>query len=185
MTYKLYIDQFKLKDVFECGQAFRWDKNPDGSYTGVVSHSILNVSQNGNEITIDVTGKDLSIDKIKSYFDTERDYRSIIDTLSKIDDYMKEATSFGEGIRILNQDLWETMISFIISANNNIPRIKSTIKKLCKTYGTKISDEYYSFPTPAELSKASVEDLRSLGLGFRDKRIYEVTHLVETNEFNL
>ena len=78
------------------------------------------------------------------------------------------------GIRILNQDLWETLISFIISANNNIPRIKGIIERLSKTYGNRIiwnNKEYYTFPTPKELSKASVQDLRNLGLGFRDIRV--------------
>ena len=91
---------------------------------------------------------------------------------------MKEAISFGEGIRILNQDLWECIISFIISANNNIPRIKGIIERISKNYGRKIEfegKEYYLFPTPEELSKASKEDLRALGTGFRDIRIYNTT----------
>ena len=91
---------------------------------------------------------------------------------------MKEAISFGEGIRILNQDLWECIISFIISANNNIPRIKGIIERISKNYGRKIEFEgnkYYLFPTPEELSKASKEDLRALGTGFRDIRIYNTT----------
>ena len=83
--------------------------------------------------------------------------------MSAIDDNMKASIQYGQGIRLLNQDLWETIISFIISANNNIPRIKGIIEKICKTYGEKIifeGKEYYTFPTPDELSKAEVVDLR-------------------------
>ena len=98
---------------------------------------------------------------------------------------MKESIKYGNGIRILNQDLWETLISFIISANNNIPRIKGIIERLSKTYGKKIiwkNKEYYTFPTLEELSKASVSDLRKLGLGFRDVRVYKTTKIVNDNK---
>ena len=97
---------------------------------------------------------------------------------------MKTSIKYGEGIRILNQDLWETLISFIISANNNIPRIKGIIERISKSYGKKIvwnNNEYYTFPTPQELSKASVEDLRKLGLGFRDVRVYKTTKIINEN----
>ena len=101
-----------------------------------------------------------------------------------MDNYLKTSIEYGEGIRILNQDLWETLISFIISANNNIPRIKGIIERISKSYGEKIvwdKAEYYTFPTPQELSKASVEDLRNIGLGFRDVRVYETTKIINEN----
>ena len=101
---------------------------------------------------------------------------------------MEESIKFGYGIRILNQDLWETIISFIISANNNIPRIKGIIERISCKYGKKIiynEKEYYTFPTPEELSKASVEDLRNLGLGFRDVRVYETTQIIVNKEVDL
>ena len=101
---------------------------------------------------------------------------------------MEESIKFGYGIRILNQDLWETIISFIISANNNIPRIKGIIERMAQKYGNKIEwkgNEYYTFPTPEQLSKASIEDLRALGLGFRDKRIYDTTKLVVSKQIDL
>ena len=95
---------------------------------------------------------------------------------------------YGNGIRILNQDLWETIISFIISANNNIPRIKGIINRLSENYGDKIiwkGNEFYTFPTPEQLSKAEVKDLRSLGLGFRDVRVYETTRKILNKDINL
>ena len=101
---------------------------------------------------------------------------------------MQTSIKYGKGIRILNQDLWETIISFIISENNNIPRIKGIIERISKKYGRKIiynQKEYYTFPSIEELSKASVEDLRLLGTGFRDKRIYETTRKFSEKEITL
>ena len=129
-----------------------------------------------------------SIEEIKNYFDLNRDYKSIIDKLEIVDDNLKNSISYGKGIRILNQDLWETIISFIISANNNIPRIKGIIERISKAYGEKIEfegKEYYTFPTPKQLSKASVDDLRKLGLGFRDERVFETTRKIASGEFDL
>ena len=101
---------------------------------------------------------------------------------------MKKSIEYGSGIRILNQYLWEAIISFIISANNNIPRIKGIIEKIAKQYGKEIiwnGTSYYTFPTPAELSKASVEDLRKLGLGFRDKRVFETCKMILEKKVDL
>ena len=121
-------------------------------------------------------------------FDLERDYSKIKNELAQIDDNMKESINYGRGIRILNQDLWETIISFIISANNNIPRIKGIIEKLSQKYGKEIiwnNKKYYTFPTPEEFKNVTVEEFRSLGLGFRDIRLYETTKMVLNKEIDL
>ena len=173
-------NSFEPKHIFECGQCFRWNENEDGSYTGVFGNNVINV----NKINQEIIFKGICDGNIKeiceNYFDLKRDYEKIKYDLSNIDNYMKESIKYGSGIRILNQDLWETVISFIISANNNIPRIKGIIERLSKEYGKKIiwqNKEYYTFPTVEELSKASIEDLRKQGLGFRDKRVYETTQI--------
>ena len=127
-------------------------------------------------------------DICNNYFDLKTDYKFIKQQLSKIDDDLKKSIQFGSGIRILNQDLWECIISFIISANNNIPRIKKIIENLSLHYGNKIlwnNKEYYTFPTPEQLSKASVQDLRNLGLGFRDKRVYDTTRDILNKKVDL
>lgn len=182
------IDSFNPEHIFECGQCFRWDVNSDGSYTGIVRKSVLNVKRIGTDIIITgISNENLSI-LVTDYFDLGRDYSKIKSKLEKVDSNVKISIKYGEGIRILNQDLWETIISFIISANNNIPRIKGIIKRICEKYGEKIiwnGKEYYSFPTEAELSKASVQDLRNLGLGFRDIRVFETTKIIASNEFCL
>lgn len=181
-------ESFELKDLFECGQCFRWNENEDGSYTGVINKGVLNVEKQGEKIIF--TGLlDGDIEKIvRFYFDLDRNYEEIKAQLSNIDKYLKTSVEYGKGIRILNQDLWETIISFIISANNNIPRIKGIIEKISKKYGTEIEwnkQHYYTFPTPKQLSQATVEDLRALGTGFRDIRIYETTSKILNKEFDL
>lgn len=179
---------FELKDIFECGQCFRFNKQEDESYTGVVGNNVINVKKVDNEIHIKSVGQDNLEELVVNYFDLNRDYEQIKDKLSKIDENMQKSISYGKGIRILNQDLWETIISFIISANNNIPRIKGIIDRMSERYGNKIifeGKEYYTFPTIDELSKASVEDLRALGLGFRDVRVYETTKMIKNKKVDL
>ena len=174
--------------IFECGQCFRWNKQEDGSNIGIVRNNVLKVEEKENNIII--TGNcEEDIKKIcEDYFSLDEDYEKIKENLSKIDDNLKTSIKFGEGIRILHQDLWETIISFIISANNNIPRIKGIIERISKKYGKKIifeEKEYYTFPTAKELSKATVEDLRNLGLGFRDVRVFETTRKIHIKEVDL
>ena len=180
---------FILKDVFTCGQCFRWNNETDGSFTGIFGKNVLNVKM-VNDKDIIIRGIcDGNIETVvNQYFDLNRDYEKIKIQLSKIDENIANSIKCGEGIRILNQDLWETIISFIISANNNIPRIKLIIEKMSKEYGDKIifeGKEYYTFPTVNQLSKASIQDLRNLGVGFRDKYIYNTTKMVKNKELDL
>ena len=179
---------FELKDIFDCGQCFRWNTEEDGSYTGVFGKNILNVKRDGKNINFKGICDGNIEYIIYDYFDLNRDYERIKETLSEIDENMKKSVLYGKGIRILNQDLWETIISFIISANNNIPRIKGIIERLSKKYGSEISfneKEYYTFPTPEQLKDVTVEDYRKLGLGFRDIRLYETTQMILNKDIDL
>ena len=181
-------NSFNLKHIFECGQCFRWNKNEEGSYIGIIGNNVLEVKENKDRIIFSGICEEDIKKIVTSYFNLNTNYEEIKEKLSKVDEYLKRSIEFGSGIRILKQDLWETLISFIISANNNIPRIKGIIERISKQYGKEITyknKKYYTFPTPKELSKASIEDLRKLGLGFRDKRIYETTKLVNSNEIDL
>ena len=182
------IKSFNLKDIFECGQCFRWNENKDSSYTGIVKNNVIKIYQNNNNLIVKSYGEDNIEELFNFYFDMNTDYEKIKIKLSQIDSYMLESIKYGEGIRILNQDLWETIMSFIISANNNIPRIKGIIEKLSRTYGNEIiwnNEKYYSFPTVNQLSKATVEDFRKLGLGFRDIRMYETTKMILEKQIDL
>ena len=182
------VKSFEPKHIFECGQCFRWDEEPDGSYTGIVKDNVINVKKVDNTVYFTSLGADNLKNLVDDYFDLGRDYEKIKETLSEIDEYLENSIRYGNGIRILNQDLWETIISFIISANNNIPRIKGIINRISQKYGNKIEwngKEYYTFPTVENLAKATVEDLRNLGLGFRDVRVYETTHKILNKEVDL
>ena len=174
-------DSFELKHIFDCGQCFRWNEEIDGSYTGVFKQNVLNVQKNEDEIIFTgiVNGDIKTV--VEDYFDLKRDYSKIKKELSKIDTNVKESIKYGEGIRILNQELFETILSFIISANNNIPRIKGIIERISKKYGDEIKwkgKSYYTFPTLEQLKNVTIEDYRNLGAGFRDKRLHETVNML-------
>lgn len=181
-------DSFELAHIFDCGQCFRWNVEQDKSYTGVFKNNVLNVKKEHNTIYFrGICDGDIK-EIVEEYFDLNRDYNQIKQILSKVDDNLKTSIEYGSGIRILNQDLWETIISFIISANNNIPRIKGIIERLSQKYGNEIEwsgKKYYAFPTAKQLENVSIEEFRKLGLGFRDIRLYETTHMILNNEINL
>ena len=182
------VQSFEPVHIFECGQCFRWNKQENNSYTGIVKNNVINVKKENERVIF--TGncnediKTICID----YFDLNKNYENIKTELSKIDNYLANSIKYGNGIRILHQDLWETLISFIISANNNIPRIKTIIERISKTYGNKLifqDKEYYTFPTPEELANVTVQDFRNLGLGFRDVRVYETVQKTLRKEIDL
>ena len=182
------IKSFELADIFECGQCFRWNKQEDGSYTGVFKGNVLNVQKEGNAVIFKGICEGDIEHVVQDYFDLNRNYEEIKDTLARIDDNVKTSIEYGQGIRILNQDLWEMIISYIISANNNIPRIKGIIERLSKTYGTEIKwngEIYYAFPTVEQLKNVTVEDYRKLGAGFRDVRLYETVHMILDKKVDL
>ncbi len=182
------VDSFELRDIFECGQCFRWNAKDDGSYTGVIKNGVINVKKINNDVIFEGICNGNIADICRDYFDLNRDYNKIKTILSNVDEYLKESIEYGSGIRILNQDLWEMIISFIISANNNIPRIKGIIEKMSQKYGNKVvwkGKDYYIFPTIKQLSSASKDDLRALGMGFRDTYIFNTTNTIASGDINL
>lgn len=179
---------FEPVHIFECGQCFRWNKEADGSYTGVFGNNVINVKKEKSNIVFFGVCEENIKTICTEYFDLNTDYEKIKDNLSSIDDYLKNSIQYGQGIRILKQDLWETLISFIISANNNIPRIKTIIERISENYGNKIKfgeKTYYTFPRPEMLANTTVQDFRKLGLGFRDVRFYETVQKTLKKEINL
>ena len=130
------VDSFELNHIFDCGQCFRWNQQPDWSYTWIFWNNILNVQKKSDSVIFS-WNLDWDIQsRVNDYFDLNRDYNKIKIKLSKVDNYMKESIQYWQWIRLLNQDLRETIISFIISANNNIPRIKCIIERLSQKYWT-------------------------------------------------
>lgn len=175
--------------IFECGQCFRWIKEDDGSYTGVAKGKVINVKKDGENIVIDNTNKEEFENIWYDYFDLGRDYTSLKKELAQHDENLKKAVDFGWGIRILQQDSWEMLISFIISSNNRIPMIQRAINNISEKYGKEIGEyrgrKYFAFPSPEELSKASIEELRECKTGFRDKYIYHTNKMVIEENLNM
>jgi N-glycosylase/DNA lyase len=167
------IKDFDANHIFECGQCFRWNKEEDGSYTGMVKNKVINLKQDGDRVEFNNID---DFETIKEYFDLDTDYGAVKKALSS-DEIMQEAIKFGYGIRILRQDEWETMISFMISANNRIPMIKRVIENLSTCFGDYICSfrgkDYYTFPTPESLAAAPVEKILECKAGFRSPRIKE------------
>lgn len=177
---------FDPKHIFECGQAFRWKVEDDNSYTTIAYGKVLNVKRENNDIIMNNTNLDDFYNIWYNYFDLGRDYDEIKEELSK-DPILKEAIRFGEGIRILNQEPFETIISFIISANNQIPRIKKSIELISRNYGEKIEGtEYYSFPKAEKLAEAKPEDLKEIcRVGFRAERIVETSKIIASGGLDI
>jgi len=174
-------DSFNIAQTLECGQCFRFEKTNDG-YLILARGKVLNVSQIGERVEFWPCTM-LEFEQIwLDYFDLRRDYRNIKEVISANDFVMRDAVEFAPGIRILRQDVWESLISFIISQNNRIPMIKKVIGNICEAYGDKISDGCYSFPTSKQLAQAKEEDLMRCKTGFRAKYILDATNKVLSGE---
>jgi N-glycosylase/DNA lyase len=160
------IKDFYLPHIFECGQCFRWNEQEDGSYIGAANGKILHIEQTEDEVIF----KNSSIEDFNEiwidYFDLNRDYGEIKKVLSREDPILKEAIKYSWGIRILKQDVWETLISFVISANRGIAMIKKSIELLCQEYGNFIGvykgRKYYDFPKAEVLMNQNIERLREI-----------------------
>lgn len=197
-TFSLPDGILDLHKTFECGQCFRWNQLNDGSYKGVIEDKLVFIMDETNR---------------QSYNDGRRHYLTtwpedklfwLLDYLSVYDDYTPlekiELTDFervaikkGKGIRILNQDIWETLISFIISQRNNIPKIKTSIERLCIAAGTRLEFswltkpnpfEYYTFPTDKQIIALGEQGLKECGLGYRSEYVLEAARIYSNNKDN-
>ncbi len=178
---------FELKKIFDCGQAFRFREDESGCFVGVAHKRVLKLSQQDNTLTLYDTTQEEYENIWKDYFCMNTDYAEIDDLLST-DEEIIRAIEYGKGIRILRQELWEMIITFIISQNNNIPRISKLVEALCENYGNKTEYEgkiYYTFPTPQELSVATEEQLLSLKFGYRAGYITGFTEMVNSGTFSI
>ena len=183
---KIYIENvscFDLAKTLDCGQAFRWEADENGHWHGIAGGKYATLYNEGDKIVIENIGKKDFEDFFFDYFDLERDYDKILSDMS-VNEKINTARETGNGIRILNQEPFEALISFIISQNNNIPRIKGIIKRLCENFGEKTSNGY-TFPSPSTLASLEVEDLAVLRSGFRAKYIIDAARKVSSGEVDL
>ncbi|MBQ8151763.1 MAG: 8-oxoguanine DNA glycosylase [Firmicutes bacterium] len=167
------VKDFNADHIFDCGQCFRWERNEDGSYDGMAGGRAVTIGYDGETETLRIDGADEADfrDFWFHYLDLGRDYGAIKAELVSKDEVIASAIERGYGIRLLNQDKWETLLSFIISQNNNIPRIKGCIESLSRTLGryecTYKGRDWYSLPAPEVLAEATEEDLAPCRLGYR------------------
>lgn len=206
LVWKVKVKDFDLAHIFECGQAFRWRALKDGSYTGVAWGRIVNLSFDGQGtrtegvLTIRSLAGGHAEDREriwKPYLDLARDYGKIKAKLVRADEQMAPVIAAGSGIRILQQDLWEVILSFLISQNNNIPRIQACIERLARLCGTFIAPDGddiiahgyanallpsslspYTLPMPEQLAALTQEDLSPVRLGYRAKYLIETAKRV-------
>lgn len=173
-----------LELTLDCGQAFRWVKNSDNSFSGVAKGVYLNISKQDDNIILKNTTKENFENIWYDYFDFGKDYVKITDTL-KQDSLIAPTVDEYYGIRILNQDSWEALCSFVISQQNNIKRIKGIIDRLCRKYGKMVYDDFYSFPDAQTLSALSVADFEELGCGYRAKYLEKLAKDVANGKIDL
>lgn len=178
-------EPFDLGQTLNCGQCFRFNEVSDGCFEGVAFNRHLVISQDNDKIILKGVSKEDFKQIWAKYFDLDLEYNNIKKELSKFSDNMKQACDFAPGIRILYQDPWEALCSFIISQNNNIPRIKGIISRLCENFGKKIYDNYYSFPEPEDLKDLCEQDLAPLRSGFRAKYILDAARKVYNKEVDM
>jgi N-glycosylase/DNA lyase len=180
------ISDFDPLKIFECGQCFRWNPEPDGSWTGVAKGIAASVRSEGGSVFISGSEDDFR-NVWYGYFDLGRDYSELRARVST-DPYTSEAAEFGKGIRILAQDRWEALCSFIISQCNNIPRIKKIVESLCRLCGDRIEfrgSELYTFPSAERLAAMEPEDLAPIRSGYRAAYIISAARSVAGGETDL
>ena len=174
----------KIETTLFCGQAFRWIKKDEGIFHGVVKGKIIDIEEKENKIIFRNVADKETENLIEEYFDLKRDYEKICETMCA-DESFKTAYNEYKGIRILKQDSWEALCSFIISQNNNIPRISGIIDRFCRAFGEKINGEDYSFPSYEKLKGITAEDLAPLRAGFRAKYIADAIKKLNSGEISL
>lgn len=172
---------FDPDQTLDCGQAFRWEKQPDGSYRGVAGKRYCEITQQGDFLLLGGVTEEAFADFWQEYFDLRRDYAAILDSFRQ-DPVLARAVAFAPGIRVLRQDSWEALCSFIISQNNNIPRIKGIISRLCGNWGIEVENGWRTFPDAKTLAVLTPEDLSPLRAGFRARYLIDAAQKVASGE---
>ena len=175
----VYQKDFALDETLDCGQAFRWERRGEQAYSGFMMDKPLELHKDDGENTFvfENTSEEDFLTVWRDYFDFDRDYGVLKEQYSRADKTLAAACAYAGGIRLLRQEPWEALCSFIISQNNNIPRIKGIIGRLCGLFG--------HFPTAAEIAAVGTEGLSPIRSGFRAKYISDAAHRVASGEIDL
>lgn len=183
------IFNFNLEQICNSGQCFRMAKRSDikDTFFVIAGDHYLELSQEGEKIYFSCSPDEFPF--WEQYFDLNTDYQTYLDQIDPADTYLVQASKLASGMHILNQDLWEIIISFLISQQNNIARIRRCIQNICQEYGEKLVSEngiiYYSFPTASALSQATEEELKACNLGYRAKYVLKTAKDIASGDFSL
>lgn len=179
---------FDLENTLTCGQIFRFYKQEDGSYDVILDDRVINVYQKDNYIYVLSNDENNLKEKIIDYLDLNNDYEKIDELLVKNDKKIKEAVNFSKGLNMIHQQPFETVMEYIISANNSVPTISAAVNNISKRYGKKVNfnnKEYYLFPSYEDLKNVTISEYRECKVGFRDKYLYNIVQKLNNNEFDL
>lgn len=186
---KIKIEKpFKLNDTITCGQIFRFFKQEDESYDIILNDRIINVYMHENYLCVSSNEEEDLENVVRKYFDLDNDYNSIANFLLEKDTKLKDAINFSNGLMMIRQDPFETVIEYIISANNSVAQIASALNNIAQKYGKKVifnDKEYFLFPSYRDLKDVSIEDFRNCKVGFRDKYIKAMIDKLNNNEIDL
>lgn len=179
---------FDLENTLTCGQIFRFYKQEDDSYDVILDDRVINVYQKDNYIYVLSNDENNLKEKIIDYLDLNNDYEKIDELLVKNDKKIKEAVNFSKGLNMIHQQPFETVMEYIISANNSVPTISAAVNNISKRYGKKVNfnnKEYYLFPSYEDLKNVTISEYRECKVGFRDKYLYNIVQKLNNNEFDL
>lgn len=178
------VRDLDLAQTLDCGQSFRWTERPDGSFDGVAFGRSVRVSLRGD--TLYIENADPSDEALwRSYFDLDCDYGAVRREIAAIHPVLAEASEYAAGIRILRQEPYEALCTFIISQNNNIKRIKGIVQRLCESFGDQLADGTFAFPSPQRMAALTAEDLAPLRAGFRARYLCDAARKVAGGEVDL
>lgn len=181
-------NNFNLDSTVTCGQIFRYYKLEDNSYDIILKDRVINVYKKDNYIIASSNNEDDLEIVVRNYFDLDNDYENINKYLLEKDSLLKDAIMFSCGLMMIRQDPFETLIEYIISANNGVPNITSALNNIAKKYGKKVlfnKKEYYLFPSYKDLKDVTKEEFRECKVGFRDKYLESIIYKLNNNIINL
>ncbi len=185
---KKQIENFDLEQICNSGQCFRMEKLEENKYRVIANDRCLDIYQKDGECIFNCSLEEFA-EIWEEYFDLKEDYKFYIDQINPKDTYLLNAAGMGRGIRILNQDLWEMIVSFLISQQNNIVRIRRCIQNICREYGeekkTASGESYYAFPKPDVLACLEEDDLKACNLGYRSKYVVRAAKAVVSGDIDL
>lgn len=186
---KIKIEKpFKLDDTITCGQVFRFYKLEDNSFDIILKDRVINVYEKDNYLYVSSNNNDNLEEVTRCYFDLDNDYTKMCDYLVKKDKKLIPMIEYSKGLNMLRQDPFETVIAYIISANNGVPQITNALNLIAKNYGKKVNfnnKEYYLFPQYSDLKDLTQEDFRNCKTGFRDKYLKAIIDKLNNNEIDL